>query len=340
MRISEARLRQIITEEVELRLIEYYIEKEIKILFEDSDDPEVQQAREEYRRLSRQGKKIPAALTLALGLGMGGLKVATDIHTDTKADEIKATKQANLEINSTIDNSAKALNKLAGNLVSWMWKTNDTQTLPFPTNPDDHSQAILPPVWSVVAQVALDKKNGTPAYSVDQNYLKTAESFEALAGAYKNIKSHGSQETATQFFDRIQLMNITFTDASKLGVHRFRSSNPGINSAMLDLDGDGAQDDQNLMYIPFDKLPDDYVMPLSGLTKEEAYKKYYYGHGMSLEEFNELKGISAPDTEINPELTQKTDDRFDDLKLPKDTSVWKESKITWKNYKNRKKVLA
>ena len=29
-------------------------------------------------------------------------------------------------------------------------------------------------------------------------------------------------------------------------------------------------------YVPFDEIPDDYVMPLSGLTKAELYKKYYY----------------------------------------------------------------
>jgi hypothetical protein len=71
-----------------------------------------------------------------------------------------------------------------------------------------------------------------------------------------------------------------------------------------------------------------------------VYKKYYYGYGMSLEEFNELKGIDTQAAEINPDLTQKTSDRADSLKLPKDTFVWKENKNTWKNYKNRKKVLA
>jgi hypothetical protein len=72
-------------------------------------------------------------------------------------------------------------------------------------------------------------------------------------------------------------------------------------------------------------------MPLTGLTKAELYKKYYYGTGMSLEMFDNLKGDteSTPETELEPELIQKTAQRG-----------LKESRVTWQNYKNRKKKLA
>ena len=79
-------------------------------------------------------------------------------------------------------------------------------------------------------------------------------------------------------------------------------------SAMLQIDGELVQ--QELVYVPFDEIPDDYKMPLTGLTKSDLYKKYYYGDGMSLEEFNNLKG------------------------------QLKESRVSWRNYKNRKKKLA
>ena len=336
MNISEARLRQVVLEEVQIRIVEYYIDQEIAALIAEGVEADWKGANWKAQKRKIRDSALGA---LGLGIGFGGLKHSTQQYSDTKADDIEATKQANREINSTIENSAEDLNKLAGNFASWMWKTNDTQTLPFPTNPDNHSEAILPPEWSVVAQVALDKKNGTPAYSVDQNYLKTANSPEALSAAYKDIEGSGTS-TATQFFDRFKPADHPFMDASELGAHSFLSPNPGINSAMLDLDGDGGPDKQNLVYVPFDELPDDYVMPVSGLTKEEVYKKYYYGVGMSLEEFSELKGTVDQDTEIDPELTQNTIDRADSLNLPKDKFTWKESKVTWKNYKNRKKVLA
>jgi hypothetical protein len=335
---QEKRHLQIILEEVHIRLVEYYIDQEIERMISEGTAPDWDAAKWKATKKKMRDTALGAA---AIGTVAGTLAGQLTDYEDQLAADIATSQQQNYEKNSTRDKSAQDLNKLAGNFVSWMWKTNETQTLPFPTNPDNHSEAILPPEWSVVAQVALDKKNGTPAYSVDQNYLKIADSPEALAGAYKDIKSHGAQGAATQFFDRFKPADHPFMDASELGAHSFRSPNPGINSAMLDLDGDGGPDNQNLVYIPFDELPDDYVMPLSGLTKEEVYKKYYYGVGMSLEEFNELKGTVDQDTErLPPELIQKTIDRADSLKLPKDKFTWKESKITWKNYKNRKKVLA
>jgi hypothetical protein len=343
---QEKRRLQIILEEVHIRLVEYYIDQEIERMISEGTAPDWDAAKWKATKKKMRDTTLGAA---AIGTAAGTLAGQVTDYEDQLAADIATSQQQNYERKSTIDNSAQELNKIAGNFVSWMWKTNDTQTLPFPTNPDNHSEAILPPEWSVVAQVALDKKNGTPAYSVDQNYLKIADSPEALAGTYKDIKSHGAQGTATQFFDRFKPADHPFMDASELGAHSFRSPNPGINSAMLDLDGDGGPDNQNLVYIPFDELPDDYVMPVSGLTKEEMYKKYYYGVGMSLEEFRGLKGdipgeeIPDPSDDaerLPPELIQKTIDRANSLRLPKDKFTWKESKVAWKNYKNRKKVLA
>ena len=104
---------------------------------------------------------------------------------------------------------------------------------------------------------------------------------------------------------------------------------------------DGTPDFQNIVYVPFEDIEEDYILPRTGLTKKELYKAYYYGQGMSLEEFGILKGETPEETtELNPELIQKTQDRADSLRLPKDKFPWKEGKITWKNYKNRKKMLA
>lgn len=308
MNISESRLRQIILQEAQLCLLEHYLDQEIdKLIREDETDDEYEAAKWKARRAKARNIALGA---LGAGTGVGGLKMATDHYADTKAGEREVRQQINIEKNSTVEKSVQELNKQAGNFYSWTWKTNDTQTLPFPTNPDNNSEAILPPEWSVVAQVAKDKEAGTPQYEVDQIYLKAANSPDALAAVYKDIKGSGAGEPASDFFDRFSPDSHPFSDASEMGAHGFTSNNPGVPSAMIDLDSDGAPDRQNLVYVPFDELPDDYVMPNSGLTKEQMYKKYYYGYGMSLEEFKKLKG------------------------------ALKESKITWKNYKNRKKMLA
>jgi len=338
MNISEARLRQIVLEEVQIRIVEYYIDQEIATLIAEGVKADWDAANWKARKRKMRDAALGA---IGIGTGFGALKYATDQHSDTKAANIEKAQQANVEKKSTIENSVEDLNKQAGNFFAWTWKTNDTQTLPFPVNPDNHSEAILPPEWSVVAQVAKDKAAGTPQYEVDQNYLNTAMSPDALAAMYKDVEGSPPPGAAAGFFDDFAPGSHPFSDASEMGAHTFRSNNPGVPSAMVDLDGDGAPDSQNLVYIPFDELPDGYTMPNSGLTKEQMYKQYYYGHGMSLEEFGKLKGETPEETtELNPELIQKTQDRSDSLRLPKDQSTWKENRVTWKNYKNRKKVLA
>jgi hypothetical protein len=324
MQISESKLRQIIVEEIANRLIDQLIEEELdKFLLEIDADYDA------AKRKSRS-KDIRNAIVGAAALGGGamGLQGQVSDYEDGLAADRETVTQQNIKKSSTIKKSAQDLNKQAGNFKAWSWATTDTQTLPFPTNPDNHSEAVLPLEWSVMAQAAMDKEAGTPQYEVSKLYLQAADSPDALASAY-NVKGNAASGPHKQFFNDFSPESFPFSDASDVGAHRFISSNPGIPSAMIMIDGENVQ--QNLVYVPFDEIPDDYKMPLSGLTKADLYKNYYYGDGMSLEEFNNLKGNAEPepDTEINPELIQKTAQRG-----------LKESRVTWRNYKNRKKKLA
>ena len=306
MVISESRLRQVIREEITARIIEQYIDQELdKFLLEVDAD---------WDKAKRKATKAK----IAKGLGGAGLATAVGLGLQGKVDDLgqakraaaEKTQQKNYEASSTIDNSVKDLKKQAGNFNAWTWQTNKDQTLPFPTNPENKSEAVLPLEWSVLAQVTQDLGAQTPQYNLNKNFLQVANNPDSLASAYKNIKGKSVKGKAANFFSDFSPDTFPFSDASEVGAHQFKSPNPGVASAMIDLDGDGAPDAQNLVYVPFDEIPDDYVMPLSGLTKAELYKKYYYGHGMSLEMFKKLKGQI------------------------------KESRITWRNYKNRKKKLA
>jgi len=300
-----------------------------------------------YKAQDRKDIKKKVAKTLAglaplAAIGAAGYD-AVDDYTQAASQRAQTSAQASYEAKSTVDNAVKDLEKQAGNFNAWTWQTTDTQTLPFPTNPENNSEAILPPEWSVMAQVTKDLKAQKPQYEVDKNYLQVANNPDALASVYKDIQGKATSGPSKDFFNTFSPDSYPFSDASELGAHQFRSSNPGIPSAMIDIDGDRAPDMQNLVYIPFDEIPDDYVMPLSGLTKDKLYKKYYYGNGMSLEGFKNLKADAEPDpdTEINPELIQKTKERAQqNIKKLQQRRDMKENKITWKNYKNRKKKLA
>jgi len=303
MKITEARLRQIVLEEVKNRLLEQIIAEELdKYLLEIGADWDA--AKRKARRKNIRNMIGGAA---ALGGTALGIQGQVSDHEDALAADNKEIAQQNVEKSSTIEKSAEDLNKKAGNFTSWMWSTTDTQTLPFPTNPENHREAVLPLEWSVMAQVAMDKEAGTPQYEVNKLYLQAADSYKALAGAY-NVKGKVAKGPHKQFFNDFSPESFPFSDASELGAHGFISRVMMIPSAMITIDGENVQ--QNLVYVPFDEIPDDYKMPLTGLTKSDLYKNYYYGDGMSLEEFNNLKG------------------------------QLKESRVSWRNYKNRKKKLA
>ena len=196
MKITEARLKQIILEEIDRRLIELYVKKEIQILFEDSDDPETQKDREEYRKLARQGRKIPAALAFALGLGAGGLKVATDTHSDTLGahnTEQRAERHA--------DSQSIALETYMNNPAAFRWGVGGESMMQLPGEKGFGGTSVLPASYSVIQQVHHDKKNGTPRYGVpdlDKIPSMTGEQSEGIGDPDKNLQTFFSDFSESQ----------------------------------------------------------------------------------------------------------------------------------------------
>ena len=93
-----------------------------------------------------------------------------------------------------------------------------------------------------------------------------------------------------------------------------------------------------------DNISGDYYLPELGMSASDYYN-LQYGEYMGSGEKAALDAPEDeetfnPDTEINPELVQNTARRaqsdVDDLRKKR----MKEHKVTWKNYKNRKKILA
>ena len=82
MKITETNLRQIVSEEVHLRLIEYYIDQEIEALLTEDEKEDWDAAKWKARK-----KKLSNAALGALGMGttFGGLKRASDQYSDAKS---------------------------------------------------------------------------------------------------------------------------------------------------------------------------------------------------------------------------------------------------------------
>ena len=330
MKITEARLKQIILEETQLRLIEYYIEKEIQILFEDSEDPEVQKDREEYRRLSRQGKKIPAALALTLGLGMGGLKVATDIHTDTLGAATDARVTQNIDAANTDEAQFDKFSDQLNNQYAFRWGKGDNSVVYYPGTKG--KVTVLPLSYSIAVQALQDKKDNAERIAQGE---KPTQRYGPID--YDNLKPENPQEYQGDYEGNIDKFfgdyKGKFVDALK------------VVSSHDELDvvpGSGME--QAIAMVDPNKIAGDYYLPELGITAADFYKSQYGGfmgdgEKEALEQPDE-EMVVTPDDDGKEKLDPGVVDATNKRSLKYQQRSMKESKITWKNYKNRKKVLA
>ena len=328
MKITKQELRLIILEEVESRLIEHYVEKEIQILFEDSDDAEVQKAREEYRRLSNQGKKIPAALALTLGLGFGGLKMATDAHSDTKAAATDARVTQNIDAANTDEAQLQDFADQLNNQYAFRWGKDNNSVVYYPGS--EGKVTVLPPSYSIAVQALQDKKANAERIAAGEKPIQRYGEID-----YDNLKPDNTEEYRGDYEGNIDKFfgeyKGKFVDAMKVV-----SSHDELNV----VPGSGME--QAIVMVDPNKIDGNDYLPEMGMTASEFYNSQYGGfmgdgEKAALEQPDEEMTVTPDDVtiraggQLEPELVQKTKDRADSLK---------ESKITWKNYKNRKKVLA
>lgn len=325
MKIAAARLKELIKEETHFFLTEYYVKKEIQILFEDSDDAEVQKDREEYRRLTRQGRKIPAALTLALGLGAGGLKYATDIHTDTLGAATDARVTQNIDAANTDEAQFDKFSDQLNNQYAFRWGKGSNSVVSWPGS--DGKITVLPPSYSIAVQVLQDKKDNAERMAQGK---KPIQRYGAID--YDNLKPESPQEYQGDYEENIDKFfgdhKGKFVDALK------------VVSSHDELDvvpGSGME--QAIAMVDPNKIAGDYYLPEMGMTAAQFYKSQYGGfmgdgEKEALEQSDEEMVVTPDDDgkeKLDPELIQKTKERAASLE---------ESKNTWRNYKNRKKVLA
>ena len=326
MKITTTRLKEIIKEEVHTHLVEHYTEKEIQILFEDSDDPEVQKDREEYRRLARQGKKIPAGLALALGLASGGLKMATDQHADILGAKHDARVSQNIDAANTDDAQFK---QLTNNQYAFRWGKGSDSVVHAPGS--DGKVTVLPPSYSVMVKVMQDKKANAERIAqgleptqrfgeVDTDL--TAKDIYQTNKASGELGDKGSMDKEISNFFKVHKGE--FVDAMKI---------VGAHDELQVVPGSGTE--QAIIMVHPDEIDANTYLPAIGMSAGDYYN-LQYGKYMGDGEKEALEGPDDetfnPDSEINPKLVQNTAKRAQ--------RTMKENRVTWKNYKNRKKMLA
>ena len=153
MRITEAKLRQIVLEEVQLRLIEYYIDQEIEALITEDEKADWNAAKWKARK-----QKIRNAALGALGLGTvaGGLGGEVTDYEDTRAAQSAARTAQNIAAANTDEAQLEDFADQLNNRYRFLWGKGENTAVYYPGT--DGKVTVLPPSYSIAVQAFLDKK--------------------------------------------------------------------------------------------------------------------------------------------------------------------------------------
>ena len=316
MQIAKNKLQQIILEEVASRLLEQIIEEELnKFLLENNEDLDA------YKEATRKAwiakiKKglVPATAGAAL---LGLLNQKTTNYADIKAAEQEAVYQMNVEKDSTDEAQLEKFADQLNNTARYMWGVGDQGAMPVPGT--GGKITVLPPSYSLAVRAFLDKKANAERVAAGEEPLMRygeidPENIPQIGGDYDYQGSY--EENVADFFN-------VYSGADMIDAMKVVQKVPELDVVS------GTGTEQMIIMVNPNKIDANYILPELGMTAADYYNSQY-GTFLGSGEKESLD-TGAPDTDIEPELIQKTKERADNLK---------ENKITWKNYKNRKKKLA
>ena len=266
MNISKTKLQQIILEEIER------IEQEDLILEEISELIDLQakqlgivlteQEKKTYsQRALKKLKKYGTGLSLgaALAGGSAGIHSMQTDYEKSIADAAAANIAAGEKRMASPEYQTKKIRSQLGNQYAFTWTTskNPNDETPFPAvvivdgelkqtslpgalKSGASPVAVLPPEWSVLKQVLDDLEAGSgPRVSMDS-------------------------------VSELPATNNAAADSNRVEFFKSEVWNKGtLKPASAGLPYRGA------VYIDYESLPDDYVMPLSGKTPSEQYVKLW-----------------------------------------------------------------
>ncbi len=330
MQITEAKLRQIVLEEVQLHLLDIYIAEELDRMFEEEkeDDDDVSAWKKSQKGAWANTVKKAALPALAIGLGVGGLKYATDDHADTRATARDAAVAQNVAAASTDEAQLEKFAKQLNNQYAFRWGKGENSVVYAPGTKG--KVTVLPPSYSIAVKALQDKKMNAERMEqglrpierygeIDLDNLRDDE--RTYSGDYEqNIDSFFK----THKDDFVNAMNV-------VRAHDELNVVPGSGR------------EQMIIMVDPNKIDGDYYLPELGMTAADFYKSQYGGFMGS----GEIEALEQPDEEMvvtpdddSEKLDQGLIDATNKRAQQYQKRSMKESKVTWKNYKNRKKMLA
>ena len=315
MQLSEARLKQIVLEEVATRLLEQMIKEELVKLLPENEDLEAYK-QDVKKSIISKAKKGLLPFTVATAL-LGFINQKTTDYADTKAAEAEIVQQMNVEKANTDEAQLEKFADQLNNTARYMWGVGDQGAMPVPGT--DGKITVLPPSYSLAVRAFLDKKANMERVEAGEEPIMRYGDFDIenipqIGGDYDYQGSY--EENVDKFFN-------AYSGKDMIDAMQVVQKVPELDVVS------GTGTEQMIVMVNPNKIDPNYVLPELGMTAADYYNSQY-GTFLGSGEKESLD-TGAPDTDLDAELIQKTKERADNLK---------ESKITWKNYKNRKKKLA
>lgn len=320
MRLTEARLRQIILEEVKRRLVDHYIDIEIARLIAEGDVADWKAA--EWEAMKKKARNA------ALGIGATAGTISPIVYSSGQyekgiaADRAANKAAADIKAQSMAAKRTELIDYI-NNTAAFRWGRGGEMMMQAPGKRGYGGTSVLPPSYSVIQQVYFDKMASKPRYGtpdLDQIPKMGKRSPKVQGNPDDNLASFFSDFDEKYMIDAVKFMQNQS--------HVKQIPGTGIESEIIMLDPQ--------------ELSADYILPENGMSVKDYYNWAYFGQFLSADEVKIL-GLGNPEKEADAakEKTQSATVDITPSQPPgEDLKLIPPQKNTWKEYKNRKKRLA
>ena len=328
MKITKSQIRFLVTEEIEKYLLEVFIDEEIRRIIPEDEKADWNAAKWKARRAKVRDAALGA---LGMGVGFGGLKMAADQYSDTRAADIEAGIEDRVEIAQSDEAQLEDFAEQLNNTARYMWGVGDQGAMPVPGT--DGKITVLPPSYSVAVRAFLDKKANLERIATGEEPVMrygelNIQDLPQVGGDYEYQGSY--EENVEDFFN-------VYSGSDMVDAMEVLQKVPELEVVS------GTGTEERIIMVNPSKIDPNYVLPELGMTAQDYYNSQYGSFLGSGEkgalELPDEEMIVTPDDD-DEKLDQGVIDATNKRVQQHQKQRMKESKITWKNYRNRKKILA
>ena len=316
MQLSEARLRELVTEEVYIRLVDHYIDIEIARLIAEGDVADWKAADWKATKKKMRDAALGIAATagtlgpIAYNSGQYEKGIAADHAANKVSADVKAQSAA-VKTGELID--------YINNTAAFRWGRGGETMMQAPGKRGYGGTSVLPPSYSVIQQVYFDKMAGQPRYGIPDH-----DQIRRMGKTDPKVKGNPDDNLASFFSDFDEKYMVDAVGFMSRQSHIHQVPGTGIESEIIMLNPR--------------ELSADYVLPENGMTVKDYYNWAYFGEFLNSDEVKML-GLDNPEREADA-AKEKTIDITPSQPPGEDLKLIPPQKNTWKEYKNRKKRLA